>query len=68
MAEKKCLIIDEPRDDFDLLCCAAAERALDGRRISNQQDSAVATASPPGTKPAGRRIAPPAGRDSRAHC
>jgi len=61
------LIIDEPRDDFDLLYCAAAERVLDARSISGRQDSAVATSSPPGTKSAGRRIAPPAGRDSRAH-
>jgi len=61
------LIIVEPRDDFDLLCCAAAERVLDARRISDQQDSAVATSSPLETKSAGRRMTPPAGRDSRTH-
>jgi len=61
------LIIDEPQDEFGLLCRAAAARLRRARRIAGWQDSAVATSSPPETKAASRRIAPPAGRDSRTH-
>jgi hypothetical protein len=56
------LIIDEPQDDFGLLCFAAAERVVDARRISDRQDSAVATSSPPETETAGRPADESAGR------